>query len=493
MQDIVNILKSVSAIITDSHFVGTSGLHMSTYINKDALFPHVLQVELVSEMFAIKNKHLAVEVVAAPTIGGIILAQGTASALSRLYKKEVLAVFTEKNSEGNQVFTRGNDKYVKNKNVLVLEDLTTTGNSAKKVVENVRNAGGNVVGVSVMINKNPTDVTSEIFGAPFSSLGDMPVETYDEKDCPLCKKGVPINTKFGHGKKFLENLSPTPLLIKERGQGVRCIDKYNKRAKKINSLLCVGLDPDFEKIPAKFKSLPYPQFEFNKWIIDEVHNFAAAIKCNTAFYEARGNEGIQELKMTMDYLNEKYPDIFTIIDAKRADIGNTNNGYVSFIFDWLNADAITLHPYLGEEALEPFLRRKDKVSIILCKTSNPGASEIQDLNVKHSVFNKEVPLWQVVAEKVSNMWNKNNNCMLVVGATYPEEMKEIRKIAGEITILVPGIGAQGGDLQAVMKAGLNKEGQGLIINSSRGIIFSKNPKEEAKKLCEEIRKYMGSR
>ena len=204
MQDIISILKGTGAVMTDSHFVGTSGLHMSTYINKDALFPHVLQVELVSEMFAAKNKHLDIEVVAAPAIGGIILAQGTALALSRMYKKEVLAVFTEKNAEGSQVFTRGNDKYVKDKNVLVLEDLTTTGNSVKKVVENVRNAGGNVVGVSVMINKNPKEVTSEMFGTTFSSLGDMPVETYDEKDCPLCKAKVPINISVGHGKKFLE-------------------------------------------------------------------------------------------------------------------------------------------------------------------------------------------------------------------------------------------------------------------------------------------------
>ena len=203
MKDIFMILKDVGAIITDNHFVGISGRHMSTYINKDALFPHVLQVELVSSMFAAKNKHLAVEVVAAPAIGGIILAQGTASALSGIYKKEVLAVFTEKNVEGIQVFTRGNDKYLKNKNVLVLEDLTTTGNSVKKVVENVRSAGGNVVGVSVMINKNPTDVTSKTFGVPFNSLGEMPVETYDEKDCPLCKAKVPINTVVGHGKKFL--------------------------------------------------------------------------------------------------------------------------------------------------------------------------------------------------------------------------------------------------------------------------------------------------
>ncbi len=260
------------------------------------------------------------------------------------------------------------------------------------------------------------------------------------------------------------------------------MDKYNKRAKKINSLLCVGLDPDFEKLPEKFKSLQNPQFEFNKWIIDETHEYAAAYKPNTAFYEARGDKGIQELKLTMDYLNKNHPDIFTILDAKRADIGNTNNGYAAFAFDWLSADAITLHPYLGEEALEPFLKRKDKVSIILCRTSNLGASEIQDLEVGGK------PIWQIVAERVGEVWNKNKNCMLVVGATYPEEMKKIRDLVGDMTLLVPGVGLQGGSVEEVIKTGLNSSGLGLIVSSSRGIIFSENPKEEAKKLCEEINK-----
>ncbi|MFA6520025.1 MAG: orotidine-5'-phosphate decarboxylase [Candidatus Paceibacterota bacterium] len=261
------------------------------------------------------------------------------------------------------------------------------------------------------------------------------------------------------------------------------IEKYNQRAKKINSLLCVGLDSDFEKIPGRFKELEHPQFEFNKWVIEETHEYSASFKLNSAFYEARGDKGIKELKMTMDHIIKSYPDIFTILDAKRADIGNTNNGYVTSAFDWLGFDAITLHPYLGEEALDPFLERKDKGSIILCRTSNMGASELQDLEVEGK------PIWQIVAERVSEVWNKNNNCMLVVGGTYPEEMKKIRKITGDMTFLVPGIGAQGGDLEAVMKSGLNSEGLGLIINSSRGIIFSENPKLEAQKLCEEIRKY----
>lgn len=267
------------------------------------------------------------------------------------------------------------------------------------------------------------------------------------------------------------------------------IDKYNKRAREINSLLCVGLDSDFEKIPEKFKLTDNPQFEFNKYIVEETNEFAAAFKINIAFYEARGDKGIKELKMTMDYLGENHPDIFTICDCKRADIGNTNQGYVDSLFDWLGFDAVTLHPYLGSEALKPFLDRADKGCIILCRTSNQGAGEFQDLMVPHRLLQMSVPLWHIVAEEVNDKWNKNNNCMLVVGATYPEEMKKIREIVGDMTFLVPGVGIQGGSVKDVMQAGLNSEGLGLIINSSRGIIFSENPKEEARKLCEEIRRY----
>lgn len=261
------------------------------------------------------------------------------------------------------------------------------------------------------------------------------------------------------------------------------INKYNKRARKINSLLCVGLDADFDKIPEKFKSMEYPQFEFNKYIIEETNEYASAFKLNIAFYEARGDKGILELKKTMEYLQIKHLDIFLICDCKRADIGNTNQGYIDSLFDWFGFDAITLHPYLGEEALRPFLDRKDKVSIILCRTSNPGAGELQDLE-----FNGK-KLWQIVAEKVLKNWNKNNNCMLVVGAIYPKEMKQIRALVGDMTFLVPGVGAQGGNLKATLEVGLNSEGLGLIINSSRGIIFTENPKEEARRLYEEIKKY----
>jgi orotidine-5'-phosphate decarboxylase len=261
------------------------------------------------------------------------------------------------------------------------------------------------------------------------------------------------------------------------------IDKYNQRVDKVNSLVCVGLDSDFAKIPARFKDKENPQFEFNKWIIDQTAEFAASFKFNIAFYEARGEQGLRELKMSIDYVREKYPDIFTICDAKRADIGNTNNGYVTELFDYFGFDATTLHPYLGKEALKPFLDRADKGSIILCRTSNPGAGELQDLLVDGK------PIWQIVAEKVRDEWNYNHNCLIVAGATYPEEIRKLREIMGQITFLVPGAGAQGGDVKAVVGAGWIDQKRGLIINSSRGIIFAENPGEEAKKLRDEINKY----
>ncbi|MEK7460713.1 MAG: orotidine-5'-phosphate decarboxylase [Patescibacteria group bacterium] len=268
------------------------------------------------------------------------------------------------------------------------------------------------------------------------------------------------------------------------------VEKYKKRAEATNSLVCVGLDSDFGKLPSQFTNFQTPQFDFNKAIIDATHEFVAAYKPNVAFYEARGDQGLRELKLTMEYLQTNHPDIPTILDAKRADIGNTNQGYVQSIFDWLGFDAVTLHPYLGKEALQPFLERADKGCIILCRTSNPGAGEFQDL-----VSNGK-PLWQHVADKIANNWNSHNNCLLVVGATYPEEMVQIRQATGEMTFLVPGIGAQGGDVATVVKAGKTADGLGLIINSSRGIIFAGHDEDfadqaalAAKKLRDEINRY----
>lgn len=237
---------------------------------------------------------------------------------------------------------------------------------------------------------------------------------------------------------------------------------------KNNSLVCIGLDTDYDKLPDHIKSEPGALFKFNKAIIDATADLVCAYKPNSAFYEALGQDGIRQLKQTADYLHQTYPAIPIILDSKRADIGNTNNGYVDSTFNYLGMDAVTLHPYLGKEALEPFLSRSDKGSIVLCRTSNPGAGEFQDLIVDGH------PLYEHVAKAVFASWNANNNCMLVVGATYPDEMKQIRSIVGDMLFLVPGIGAQGGDIEAVMAAGVDSHNQGMMISSSRGIIFASN-------------------
>ena len=270
--------------------------------------------------------------------------------------------------------------------------------------------------------------------------------------------------------------------------------KLDSIVEKQNSLVCVGLDCDLAKIPAHLQSDKTLQFTFNKAIIDATHDLVCAYKPNSAFYEARGVDGIAELKMTGDYIRKKYPEIGLILDAKRADIGSSNEGYVTYAFDWLGADAITLHPYLGKEALKPFLDRKDKGCIILCRTSNPGAGEFQDLKLDSG--NQAIELYQRVAENIVKSWNYNENCGLVVGATYPTELEIVRRIVGDMPILIPGVGAQGGDVEKTVKAGVDSQGKNAIINSSRAIIFASNgedfaqkAREEATKLRDEINKY----
>lgn len=266
--------------------------------------------------------------------------------------------------------------------------------------------------------------------------------------------------------------------------------KYDAIVKKNNSLLCIGLDSSINKIPEHLHKETYPLFEFNKAIIDHTYDLVSAYKPNSAFYEAYGIKGIEQLKMTCDYIKTTYPDIPIILDAKRADIGSTNSGYIKYAFDYLHSDAITVHPYLGSEALVPFLEEKYKGIIILCRTSNTGAGEFQDLIVGSE------PLYKIIARKVVDEWNKNNNCMLVVGATYPSQLKEIRKIAGDMTLLIPGIGAQGGDVEKTVIAGLNSRKTGMIISASRSIIYAAATKDfadcsrdETIKLRNEINKY----
>ena len=262
------------------------------------------------------------------------------------------------------------------------------------------------------------------------------------------------------------------------------IDKYNQRVDAVNSLLCVGLDSALDKLPERFRSADHPQFAFNRWIIEQTHPYASAYKPNIAFYEARGDQGLHDLKLTLDYLHEQHPDIFTICDAKRGDNSTSNAGYVAAIFDWFDFDAMTLQPYMGSQVLQPFLSRPDKGCIILCRTSNPGDEEFQAL-----LINNGKPLWQVVAEKVSRAWNINDNCMLVVGATHPDELSQVRALVGDMTLLVPGIGEQGGSVEESVQAGLNAQRKGMIINASRSIIFAADPAAEARRLGDEINRY----
>ena len=202
---IIKILTKVGAILPNSHFVGTSGRHFDTYLTKDALFPHTAETSEICKFFAEKTKHLEMDIVAAPALGGLIFSQWIAYHLSQLKGKEILAVFTEKTSDNNQILTRGYNKLVQGKKVLAIEDFTTTGGSVKRVVDSVKKAGGNVIGVCVMINKDPVNVNSKLFGVPFTALADLVVKNYNPDDCPLCRKEIPINTTFGHGKKFLES------------------------------------------------------------------------------------------------------------------------------------------------------------------------------------------------------------------------------------------------------------------------------------------------
>ncbi len=236
-------------------------------------------------------------------------------------------------------------------------------------------------------------------------------------------------------------------------------------------------------------------FSFNREIIDATAELVCAYKPNAAFYEAEGTAGLEALYETVAYVKRSHPNIPVILDAKRADIGSTNNGYVKAAFDELGVDAITVHPYLGREAMKPFLNRTDKGVIVLIRSSNPGAGEFQDLRVT----DKQEPLYQVIARSVADTWNENGNCAVVVGATYPQELATVRSIVGDMPILIPGIGAQGGEIEATVRAGKDSRSMGMIINSSRGIIFASGGPDFAhaartatERLGEDINKSMSS-
>lgn len=238
-------------------------------------------------------------------------------------------------------------------------------------------------------------------------------------------------------------------------------DKLNQAITKNGSLLCVGLDPDISRMPERVNIL-----DFNKAIIKATSHLVCAYKPNFAFYEALGVEGWQVLQDTIDYIPD---DIPVIADAKRGDIGSTAQAYAKAIFDEMGFDAVTVNPYLGYDAVEPFLNYEDRGIYILCHTSNPGAADFQDLRVK--MGNTEGELYQVVARKAAQ-WNKKGNVGLVVGGTYPGQMKIIRQEFPDMPFLVPGVGTQGGDLKTVLTMGTGSEGNGLIVSVSRQILYA---------------------
>nr|WP_317631883.1 orotidine-5'-phosphate decarboxylase [uncultured Flavobacterium sp.] len=246
------------------------------------------------------------------------------------------------------------------------------------------------------------------------------------------------------------------------------------------SFLCIGLDVDLDKIPSHFLQFDDPIFEFNKAIIDATHDLAVSYKPNTAFYESYGIKGWESLSKTIAYINEKYPDIFTIADAKRGDIGNTSSMYAKAFFTDLAFDSVTVAPYMGKDSVEPFLAFSDKHTILLALTSNAGAFDFQTQVVADSVLYKKVL-------ETSKQWKNSDQLMYVVGATKAEYFAVIRAIVPDNFLLVPGVGAQGGSLTEVCKYGLNNQ-VGLLINSSRGIIYASSELDFAEKARLEAQK-----
>ena len=279
--------------------------------------------------------------------------------------------------------------------------------------------------------------------------------------------------------------------------------------------LCVGLDSDVEKITKAVNrdSRAKRVVKFNWDIIQATKDLVCAYKPNSAFYEAHGSEGMEILRETVRFINDIAPDVPVIADCKRGDIENTNQGYAEFVFDHLGADAVTVSPYLGIGALKPFLERKDKGIFIICRKSNPEAAEFQDLCVDNPAFavdTRQLPaceaayrcrpsirLFEHVAWRVTTRWNANQNCCLVFGATNPEQLKAGRAIVGDMPILLPGIGAQGAEVEATVNAGKDSKGTGIIINAARSVIFASSgpdyaeaARKEAQRLHDEIRKFL---
>lgn len=252
-----------------------------------------------------------------------------------------------------------------------------------------------------------------------------------------------------------------------------------EQIKQKQSFLCVGLDTDINKIPETLLATDDPVFEFNKQIINKTAEFAVAYKPNTAFYEVYGAKGWQSLERTIQYIHNNHPDILVIADAKRGDIGNTSANYANAFFKTLKADAITVAPYMGKDSVEPFLGFEDKWVILLALTSNQGSKDFQYSEIGNQLLYEKVL-------QTATTWADAEKMMFVVGATHPEELGKIREMLPDYFFLVPGVGAQGGDLQAVADHGLNDE-CGLLVNSSRGIIYASNSSDFALKAGEKAK------
>ncbi|MBN1389699.1 MAG: orotidine-5'-phosphate decarboxylase [Candidatus Thermoplasmatota archaeon] len=232
------------------------------------------------------------------------------------------------------------------------------------------------------------------------------------------------------------------------------------------TILCIGLDTDLEKFPPHLREGILPQFERNRELIDATAGMAAAYKLNQAFYEVQGIDGVTAMERTISYINREYPDVLVILDSKKGDIGNTSRAYARAAFEKLGAGSITVNAYMGKDAVIPFSEHKEKLVFVLCRTSNPAAGEVQNTP------SPEEPLFLRMARMISG-WNEHGNLGLVIGATYPEELRMVRDLVGfEMPVLVPGVGAQGGDLNKVLQYGTDPCGGGLLINVSRGIMFS---------------------
>lgn len=259
--------------------------------------------------------------------------------------------------------------------------------------------------------------------------------------------------------------------------------------------LCVGIDPDLDepRFPAGFNVIQYRRvykalLGFGKWIVEQTGEYAGAFKLNSAFYEAEGPEGLQALEDTIAYIHKHAPEIPVILDAKRGDIGNSSKKYARATFDTLKADAITVAPYMGGLSLEPFWARKDKGIFVLCCTSNDGWDEFQGL----TTVDDQHLFYLEVARNFSRKWNANGNIALVAGATNADKIHGIRSIIGDnMPLLIPGVGEQGGDLEAAVKAAVGANGEGIfLVNSSRGIIYAENPGQAARELHEQMYKLL---